>query len=207
MKTSILIASIVFIAAPLAAQAPALQTHTGDIGFTYTLPADWQVVDAHPAQQQAGKDATSAAAMKGIECVQVALTAHHGTPASVIVAEALPDDCLGHTLTQNDLAGFASGAAEGLKQTFDMENPEYGTYSIGTHTMWVERVKSMPKKNPGAEYLIEVVCSILKKGGVCFMAMEGSESGMRVFENSLVALEGEPPSILIPANAFVKKPQ
>jgi hypothetical protein len=39
------------------------------------------------------------------------------------------------------------------------------------------------------------------------MAMEGSEAGMRVFENSLVALEGEPPSMLIPAYAFVKKPQ
>jgi hypothetical protein len=211
MKIGILVASIVWIAAPLAAQAPALQTHSSDIGFTYTLPADWQVVDTHPAQQQAqeqaGKDATSAAAKKGIECVQVALTAHHGTPASVIVAEALPDDCLGQTLTQKDLSGFASGAAEGLKQTFDMENPEYGSYTIGTHTMWVERVKSMPRKNPGATYIIEVVCSILKKGGVCFMAMEGSEAGMRVFENSLVALEGEPPSMLIPAYAFVKKPQ
>jgi len=211
MKASILIASILWIAAPLAAQAPASQTHSSDIGFTYTLPADWQVVDTHPAQQQvqeqAGKDATSAAGKKGIECVQVALTAHHGEPASVIVAEALPDDCSGQTLTVKDLPGFASGASEGLKQTFDMETPVYGSYTIGTHTMWAERVKSVPKNNPGATYIIEIVCSILKKGGVCFMAMEADEAGMRVFDNSLVALEGEPPAMLIPADAFVKKPQ
>ena len=105
------------------------------------------------------------------------------------------------------MSGFASGSSEGLKQTFDMADPEYGSYSIGTHTMWVERVKGVPKRNPAATYTIEIVCSILKKAGVCFMAMEADEAGMRVFEHSLVALEGEPPAMLIPADAFVRKPQ
>ncbi len=211
MKTSIFIGSIVWMAIPLAAQAPALQALSSDIGFTYTLPADWEVTNANPAQPQAhgqaGKDAPGGVEKKGAACVQVALTAHHGLPASVIMAEALPDDCFGQTLTAKDLPGFASGASEGLKQTFDMESPVYASYPIGTHTMWAERVKSVPKKNPEAAYVIEIVCSILKKGGVCFMAMEADEAGMQVFDHSLVALEGEPAERLIPADAFVKKAQ
>ena len=86
---------------PLLAQAPAPGpgdsiTHTSAIGFSYTLPADWQVVEfpAPPTlpgiKKQAQQNATIKDEKKGIEdekkdvsCVQIAFTARHGDPASV----------------------------------------------------------------------------------------------------------------------------
>ncbi|MGO9517242.1 MAG: hypothetical protein ACLPND_09380 [Candidatus Korobacteraceae bacterium] len=58
------------------------QTHTSDIGFSYGLPLDWEVVDSKPllpeVEQQAGKEYGSDAE-KMAACIQLPLTAHHGT--------------------------------------------------------------------------------------------------------------------------------
>lgn len=107
--------------------APAMQMHKSELGFAYGIPADWEVVDAEPMlpalRQQEAKTASSADERKGIECANVALTARHGAPPSVIVVISLPFDCFGQTLTDNDLPGFAAGVAEGLKKTFTVTEP------------------------------------------------------------------------------------
>ena len=94
MKTRLAFLILPFCAPALMAQAPVAQTHTSAVGFSYTLPADWEVVDTKPTlpqvQQEVAKTAKSEDEKKGIACVEVALTARHGDRGSVIVVVALP---------------------------------------------------------------------------------------------------------------------
>jgi hypothetical protein len=196
--------------APAPAPAPATQTHASDLGFSYSLPTDWQVIDSSaslPAvQQQVTKNAATEDEKKGIGCVQIALTARHGTPATVVVVVGLPFDCFGQQMTSKDLPGFATGASEGLKQTFDISDPVYGAYSLGTHDLWIERAKGIPKGHPESLYTVEIACSLLKKGAVCWMTMAADDEGLKTFEHGAVTLDGEAPAALVPTTAFDKKP-
>src|SRR5271166_322012 len=134
------------------ASVPGTQAHTSDIGFTYSIPSDWEVVDTSTTlpnvQQQVAKTATSEDEKKGIACVQVALTARNGSPSSVIVVVALPFACFQQEMTDKDLPGFAAGASEGLKKTFDITDPIHGSYSLGAHSVWIERAKGKLKDHP-----------------------------------------------------------
>lgn len=192
------------------AQAPASEAHTGTIGFSYTLPADWEVVDTQPTlpamKEQQSQTATSEDEKKGIACVQVALTARHGNPTSVVVVVELPFDCFGQQMTDKDLPGFAQGASEGMKKTFAISEPVYGAYTLGAHSLWIERAKGVVIGHPEAQYTVEITCSLLKKGAVCWMAMASDEAALHIFENGKVSLDAEAPTALVPATAFDKKP-
>jgi hypothetical protein len=199
---------------PLLAQTPdpasAGVAHTSDIGFSYSIPANWEVVDTKPTlpavQAEVAKTAKSEDEKKGIGCVQVALTARHGNPSSVVVVVGLPFDCYGTTMTEKDLPGFGAGAAEGIKNTFNISNAVHGVYAVGTHSMWVERANGVLKDDPTVHYTVETVCSVLKKGAVCWMAMAADKAGLQTFENGAVALDGEVSAALVPATAFDKEP-
>jgi hypothetical protein len=194
----------------LPAQSPAPTVHTSDLGFSYSVPANWETVNAQPTlpvvQQQAAKNAATEDEKKGIGCVQIALTARHGNPASVVVVVVLPFDCFGQVMTEKDLPGFAQGASEGLKESFDLSEPEYGAYTLGNHSMWIERAKGNPKDHPELKYTVEVTCSLLKKGAVCWMAMASDDAGLQTFEHGAVAMEGDDAPALVPPTAFAKKP-
>jgi hypothetical protein len=178
--------------------------------MSYTLPKDWEVVDAGAtlpqAKEQADQNAATDEEKKGLACVQVALTARHGDPASVLVEVALPFDCFGQQMSEKDLPGFASGASEGLKQTFDIGESVYGSYELGTHSMWIERAKGTPKGHPELPYTVEITCSLLKRAAVCWMAMAADDAALRVFERGAVTLDGEGAKALVPSTAFDKKP-
>jgi hypothetical protein len=217
MKASFFTMLLILSGAQLGAQAPApappgveSQSHVSDLGFSYSMPKDWEVVDTRSAlstaKSQADKGANSDAEKKGIACVQAALTARHGDPASVVVVVALPFDCFGEEMTEKDLPGFAAGASEGLKQTFDLSEPVYGTYSVGSHSMWIERAKGTSKSNPELSYTIEVTCGLVKKAAVCWMAMAVNDAALRVFEHGAVTLDGDSANALVPPTAFDKKP-
>ena len=210
MKARFAFVALLYCTPALMAQAPATQTHTSEVGFSYSLPADWEVVDTKPTlpqvQQEVAKTAKSEEEKKNIVCVQVALTARHGDPASVVVVVALPYDCYGQTMTEKDLPGFASGASEGLKNTFDISGPVYGAYTLGTHSVWIERATGVLKDHPEQKYTVETVCSVLKKGAACWMAMAADDAALRIFEQGEVGLDGEAPAVLVPASAFQKKP-
>jgi hypothetical protein len=207
-------AFFLLLGAPLLAQAPAAapapQIHTSDIGFTYSIPADWEVVDTKltlpEVQQKVENEATSEDERKGAACVQVALTARHGTPASVVVVVALPFACFGQQMTDKDLPDFASGASEGLKKSFDISGPIHGAYSLGAHSFWIERATGTFIGHPEVKYTVETVCSILKKGAVCWMSMAADDAALQTFEHGAVALDGEAAPALVPAQAFAKKP-
>jgi hypothetical protein len=214
MKLRLLSTLLALCGLPLMAQAPAstpvATTHSSDIGFTYSLPSDWEVVDTRPTlpavQQEVTKTATSEDEKKGIACAQVALTARHGNPASVVVVVALPFDCYGQTLTAKDLPEFASGASEGLRKSFTLADPLRGTYSLGAHSMWVERARGALNDHPDVTYTIETVCSVLKKGAVCWMAMARDDAALESLDHGAVSLDGDAPTALVPASAVLKKP-
>jgi hypothetical protein len=190
--------------------SPKSQVHSSELGFSYSVPPDWEVVDAQatlPAvRDQASQNASSDEEKKGVSCVQVALTARHGQPASVVVEVALPFDCFGQTMAEKDLPGFASGASEGLKRSFDVSEPVFGSYALGSHNLWIERAKGTPKGHPELPYTVEITCGLLKKAAVCWMAMAADADALRTFESGAVVLDGEAPRALVPATAFDKKP-
>jgi hypothetical protein len=204
-------------ATPLAAQtqasaaAPAqTRTYTNDIGFSYTFPADWEVVDMAStlpeAQQQAQQQAQSDQEKRGIGCTQMGLSALYGNASTTVVAVVLPFSCLGSQMTAKDLSGMGEGALEGVRQKFDLGAPLYGAYSLGSHGVWIERVNGTLKDYPENHYVVETVCTILKKGAVCWMAIAPDDSALASFERGLVVLDDEAPSALVPANAFANKP-
>ncbi|MGP8172978.1 MAG: hypothetical protein ACLP7O_00355 [Terracidiphilus sp.] len=208
------LAFFLLLGAPLLAQAPAstpaTQIHTSDIGFSYSIPADWEVVDTKltlpEVRQKVENEAVSEDEKKGAACAQVALTARHGAPASVVVVVALPFACFGQEMTDKDLPSFASGASEGLKKSFDISGPIHGAYSLGAHNLWIERATGALIGHPEVKYTVETVCSILKKGAVCWMAMAADDAALQTFEHGAVTLDGEAAPALVPAEAFAKKP-
>jgi hypothetical protein len=217
MKAHFLAVLPVLCSLSLQAQAPASasaasEAHASALGFTYGLPSDWEVEEA-PAppsladlKQQAQQNASGEDEKKGVGCVQVALTGRHGNPASVIAVVQLPFDCLGQTASGKDLPGFAEGASEGIKQSFDIAEPVYGSYAQGSHSFWIERARGTPKGHPEVPFTVEIACSLLKKGAVCWMAVAADDLALRAFEQGPVTLEGESPTALVPPTAFEKKP-
>jgi hypothetical protein len=156
------------------------------------------------AKQQAAEKAGSEQEKKGLACVEMGLTAHHAS--SVIVDVALPFDCFGQQLSETDLPGFGEGASQGVKQSFDIGEPTSTTYALGSHNMWVQRVKGTLKGQPGPLFTIEISCAVLKKAAVCWMAMAQDDATLQAFEHTKVSLDGDAPIALVPPTAFVKKP-
>jgi hypothetical protein len=171
------------------------------IGFSYSLPADWQsLASAHVTPNVPYP--TVEGPKKGNACTQVELTARRGTPASVVVVVALPFGCYGQALTDKNLADFAAGASEGLKQTFDVTNPVLGGYSLGSHNMWIERANGVVKGQPNAKYTLEIACTLMQKGAACWMAMAADAASLQTFEQESVTLEGDAFEAIVPATAI-----
>jgi hypothetical protein len=182
--------------------------HSGDLGFSYSIPSDWEVVDTRSmlpvALQQAARDYGNEAA-KMAACVQLPLTAHHGNPASAIAVVGLSFDCMGHSFTATDLPSIASGVTEGLKKNIEIANPVNHTYTLGTHSMWIEHSSGSLIGHPEIKRTMETVCSVLKKGVVCWMAMAADDDALLTFENGAVTLDEDAATPLVPANALQKK--
>lgn len=208
MRVAFVVSFLVLIGAMLVAQpsAQSSYTYSSPLGFSYAIPSDWEVVNAQAAAPDVKEDVTHAAGSqeqkKGVACTQVGLTARHGDPASVIVLVTLPYDCYGQQMTDSDLPGFGAGAAEGLKQTFDVGASRQNTYTLGGHHLWVERVTGNPKGQPDKHYTIELACGALKKAAVCWIAVAADDAALATFENGPVKLEDDPPIALVPAGTF-----
>lgn len=211
MPRNIIFTIAFFFAASLAlsaqstAPAPYIPL-VSDLGFTYTYPSDWEVVDFKPAlpamRQSLEATAGSNEEKKGIECVQLSLLIRHGSPASVIEALVLPFDCLGVTYKDSDIASVGMGMAQGLGSSVNMNNPVYSSYKIGAHTIWIEKAQGSFKSRPDVNMQMEVLCGILKKGVVCWMTFASTDDALHTFENSTIKLEDDMPTRLVPVDAF-----
>lgn len=195
-------------------RAPA-QVENIDIGFSFSLPGEWQVVaevPALPVQQQKAEQkaptqkAPTAEVRQGIACIDIPLTAQRGSPASVIVIVALPFECFGQTMKYDDLPGFGEGATEGLKQTLSIMEPIRASYSLAGHRIWIQRAKATPKGKTAPVYTVEIACTVLEKGAVCWLAQAADAAGLEAFEHATVTLDGVKAEALVPKDVFVKTP-
>lgn len=191
-------------AAAASAQPP--QFEDSAVGFSYTLPSDWETV-APPRVRTVTVPYPELMTKKGDACVEVDFTAKHGTPASTIVVIALPFACYGQTLKPGDLANFGAGAAEGLKQTFEISDPVQGNYTLGSHTVWIERAKGTPKGHANEPFHFETACTVLAKGAVCWLTMAADWHSLRAFEQAPVTLDGDTFAELVPRHSFVPEPK
>jgi hypothetical protein len=204
--------------APMIAQGPAIAPKTAaerqlsskELGFSYSLPADWTVEDTRPsvaqAQQQAAKNAQSDSEIRAVGCMEAPFKARHSNGASSVVIVALPFDCFGQHYTDADLPAFAATMAESLKKGWKISDPVFGTYSLGAHSLWIERASGSLLEHPEDRKRLELVCSMLKNGAVCWMGFVESEADLKTFEQGAVSLDGESSPALVPASAFAKKP-
>lgn len=196
--------------APILAQPPEPVFNSNAYGFSYRLPSDWQIAPEQSvlpaAKQSAEQSAKSPGQVLSLACAQVVLSAQHGKPPSVIVVAALPFACYGQPMTAKNLPGFAAGVSDGLKQNFEVTEPVYGSYTLGTHNFWIERAVGVPKNHPQSEYTVEIACTLLQKTAACWMTLADNATALRDFEHSVVTLDGDPPLMLVPIDAFVKQP-
>jgi hypothetical protein len=161
-----------------------------------TLPAMLQ-----KAARDYGNEAAKIAA-----CVQLPLTAHHGNPASAIAVVGLPFDCVGHPYTASDIPSVASNVTDSMKKNIEIANPVINTYTLGTHSMWIQRASGSLVGHPEIKRTVETVCSILKKGVVCLLTMAADDAALQAFENGAVTLDDDAATALVPADALQKKP-
>jgi hypothetical protein len=191
-------------------QVPTPAPTPNDFGFEYHLPSGWEAIDAQStlpevkARQSA--NAKTDEEKKEIACIQVPVSARKGAPPSFLAAMALPFDCFGQIMTEKDLPGFAEGASEGPRAFFDFGEPAFGSYKLGTHSMWIERAKGNLKGHPEMGYTLEVACSLLKRAAVCWMTVTGDDASLKQFEETAVTLDGDFFAEIVPATAFEKKP-
>lgn len=185
------------------------QTYTDEMGFSYSLPADWTMVDTRPVQteakRQAEKDAGSEGEKSAEACVETPLRATHGNPGSSIGIVVVSFDCYGQQFESSGLAGFGKGFAEGMKKGWNLADPVYGTYTLGSHSLWIEHADGSLVTHPEVKRTMEMVCSFLKKAAVCWVSFTEDEADLRAFEHGQVTLDGEAPKALVPANAFATK--
>jgi hypothetical protein len=187
------------------------QTHTSDFGFSYSLPLDWEIVDIKPMlpaiRQKETEAATSGAEKKGIACTQIALVAKNGNPSSISVIDAMavPYSCFGRQLTDADIPSLAKGIAEGLKRLFVVSDTVSSSYKLGAHSLWIERAHGSVIARPDVKRTLEITCSLLQKGAVCWMAQAADQESLETFERGAVTLDGEAAPALVPANAFQEK--
>lgn len=139
---------------------------------------------------------------KGIACLKVPLTAQYGDPPTTVVVDALPYDCYGQKITPEDLQALGAGAAGGLKGTFDVTEPIETTYKLAEHDVWIERTSASTKGKPVPAYTLEVVCTLLARAAVCWVARAAGEAGLRAFEHLPVTLDGTHAAALVPDNVF-----
>jgi hypothetical protein len=211
MKMPLIAARLFLAAAPLLAQAPSpgSSVHSSGLGFVYSAPPGWEVVE-NPSnaslRRKLQKVAAADAEKRATSCTQTVLTAKHGTPVSQIVVVELPFDCFGEPLSSHDLPGFGRGASQGIAEAFDVSAPSDGPYTLGAHGFWIERATGSPKGHPETRYTVETVCTALKKAAVCWIATMADEDSLKAFEESAVRLEGDSQPVLVPVTAFDHKP-
>ena len=173
-----------------------------EIGFSYSLPAEWETVASKDTKPDVPYPQVEAA-KKGDACTEVELTARHGSPSSVVVVVALPFYCYGQPLTAKNLPDFAAGVEEGLKRTFEVTDSAASNYSLGSHNMWLERAHGAVKGQPDSKYTLEIACTVLSKGAACWMTMAADAAALEAFEQGAVSLESDAPATLVPATAFL----
>ena len=155
--------------------------------------------------QKAARDYGNETA-KMAACLQLPLTAHHGNPSSAIAVMGLSFDCVGHPYTAADIPSVASNVTDGLKKNVEVATPVSNTYTLGTHSMWIQRASGSLPGHPEIKRTMETVCSVLKKSVVCWMTIAADDDTLQTFEQSTVTLDDDAATALVPDGSLQQKP-
>ncbi|HEV2214192.1 MAG TPA: hypothetical protein VGR64_02810 [Terracidiphilus sp.] len=105
---------------------------------------------------------------------------------------------------EKDLPGFVQQALQNIRQTMILSDEVHGSYMLGTHPMQIERASGVVIGAPDIRYTVEITCSVLHRGAVCWMGMAAALPDLTTFEQGRVSLDGEPAAFLVPPNVFRK---
>lgn len=185
---------------------PKAAVFKSDSDFTFTYPADWEVVDTKPlipvVKLKAQEGAKSNLEKQGADCTQIPLMIRHGVPSSVIVIVVLDFGCVGNAINASDLASTGLGVAKGLTKNFEISEPAYSAYRLGTHDFWIERAQGTSRSHSDKKYSLEITCTMLKKSLACWFALAPDIENLSTLETGTVSLEGESSAVLVPAKTF-----
>jgi len=112
---------------------------------------------------------------------------------------------LWQNMKAGDLKNFGAGAAEGMKQTFEVTEPVEANYSWAPTPFGLSAPRN-PKHHPENPFTFEIACTVLEKGAACWMTIAADAASLQAFEQGTVSLDGEVPAALVPATAFPNKP-
>lgn len=185
---------------------PLIATFKSELGFSYSYPSGWEVVDMKPAmpviRQKIEEKSDSDQEKKGAECAQIDLMLRNQSPLSLIEVLTMQNACFPVKPSVDSLAAFGLGMAKGLQKTLDITNPVYSSYKLGTHSIWIEKASATIKDSSATHYILEVSCTLLHKGFVCIVAFAHDDQALEVFESGRIVLDDEAPVALVPADAF-----
>ena len=178
MKNPVFATLLVICAAPLAGQtlaSAAASTHTDPLGFSFSLPAGWELLDMQPKLpviRPALRERMPRRGRKegsGLRSVAVHSASRRSTVGDleVTLSLRLPWDQM---YTDKDLPDVGSGIAEGVKGSFNVVDPVYGIYILGSHRVWIERATGNFISHPDWKREFEAACTLLKSGVACWMA-------------------------------------
>lgn len=184
------------------------QSFSSDLGFTYSIPADYTVVDAQPMmpvlRMQEERTADSAAEKKGMDCAQPILVARHAN-GSVIVVMGLTSDCMGTPLTADQLAQMGIGVVQGMEQGPSgvvLKNPQYGAFRQSDHDFWIVKSNAPTKDAPDTPHWLEAVLTVVPRGVVFWLFTTPDGAQTAGFENTLLHFGSGGDAPLVPATAF-----
>ena len=188
---------------------PLISTFSSDMGYSYTYPSGWEVVDMKPAmpviRQKVEESATSAEEKKGAECAQIDLMLRNRSPLSMIEIMSMKNNCFDMKLNSDNLAAFGLSVDEGLKKSLDVSNPVYSAYKLGSHRMWIEKATASIRNSTLNNSILEVSCTILHKGFICLVTFAHDSDALNIFESGKVTLDEDAPIALVPEGVFDPK--
>jgi len=132
--------------------------------------------------QQAARDYGNEAA-KMAACLQLPLTANTATRPPPCGGGAVVD-CVGHPYTAADIPSLASNVTDGLKKNVEVASPVNSTYTLGTHSMWIQRASGTLVGHPEIKVTMETVCSVLKKGVACWMVIAADDASLQTLSKA-----------------------
>jgi hypothetical protein len=175
------------------------------LGFTFSYPAAWQVVNTEAIQatpdKQEGENSKSDPMSHAAQCSQNQniIVSLPGKPPSLMQVMAIAYECTGLTLSEKDLPVFALAVESRMTKRFLLRNPVFDSYNLGSRKVWIERARETTQESPELSVTVENACALLKKPAVCLTAFAGDEAALQVFEQSAVTLDGEASPGLVPA--------
>ena len=124
----------------------------------------------------------------------------------MVVVTAIPFDCIGRTLSEDDLPSLRSLASQDATGAAMLAAGmvRETKYILGSQTMWIDRATGTTMAQPKQPQIIETTCGMLKKAFACWSAVTSDDAALKEVEQSAVTLDDEAAPALVPASAIAQ---